>query len=109
MEDAIECFTATRQAVIAKEITKLHETIYRNSLENILLWLKEDAVRCKGEFVVVIQGEKTDQFDSVEAKRVLQILLKDHSVKESARLGSEILNGKKNDLYKLAMELKEKE
>ena len=108
MEDSIDCFGASRQAVIAKEITKLHETIYRDSLENILLWLKEDAVRCKGEFVVVIQGEKTDQFDSAEAKRVLQILLKDHSVKEAAKLASEIMQGSRNDIYKLAMQLKEK-
>jgi 16S rRNA (cytidine1402-2'-O)-methyltransferase len=107
MEDSIDCFGASRQAVIAKEITKLHETIYRDSLENILLWLKEDAVRCKGEFVVVIQGEKTDQFDSAEAKRILQILLKDHSVKDAVKLATEILNGKKNELYKIAMDLKE--
>lgn len=109
IEDAIVCFGKERQAVLAKEITKLHETIYRDSLENILLWLKEDAVRCKGEFVVVIQGEKTDQFDSVEAKRILQILLKEHSVKDAARLATEILNGKKNELYKIAMELKGQE
>lgn len=108
MEDSIDCFGASRQAVIAKEITKLHETIYRDSLENILLWLKEDAVRCKGEFVVVIQGEKTDQFDSAEAKKILQILLKDHSVKEAAKLTSEIMQGSRNDIYKLAMQLKEK-
>ena len=108
MEDSIDCFGVSRQAVIAKEITKLHETIYRDSLENILLWLKEDAVRCKGEFVVVIQGEKTDQFDSAEAKKILQILLKDHSVKEAAKLTSEIMQGSRNDIYKLAMQLKEK-
>lgn len=107
MQDSIDCFGAGRQAVIAKEITKLHETIYRDSLENIFLWLKEDTVRYKGEFVVVIQGEKTDQFDSVEAKRVLEILLKEHSVKDAASLAANILQGKKNELYKIAMELKD--
>ncbi len=107
MKDSIDCFGASRQAVIAKEITKLHETIFRDSLENILLWLQADSVRCKGEFVVVIQGERGAQFDSVEARRVLEILLRQHSVKDAVKLATEILNGKKNELYKLAMVLKE--
>ena len=38
IEDAISCFGSERQAVIAKEITKLHENIQRSTLTEILEW-----------------------------------------------------------------------
>ena len=58
---------------------------------------------------MVIQGDKTAQFDTQEASRILKVLLADHSVKEAVRLTSEIMQGNRNDIYKLAMELKERE
>jgi 16S rRNA (cytidine1402-2'-O)-methyltransferase len=109
IEDAISCFGSERQAVIAKEITKLHENIQRATLAEILEWLNSDRNLSKGEFVVVIQGDKADQFDTQEAKRILKILLAGHSVKEAAKLTSEIMQGNRNDIYKLAMDLKAKE
>jgi len=105
IEDAIICYGDERQAVIAKEITKRHENIQRGTLPKILDWLHSDKDLSKGEFVVVIQGDKTSQFDTQEASRILKILLADHSVKQAARLTSEIMQGNRNDIYKLAMDL----
>ena len=106
IEDAIICYGGERQAVIAKEISKRHENIQRGTLLGLLDWLHSDKDLSKGEFVVVIQGNKTTQFDIQEASRILKILLADHSVKEAARLTSEIMQGNRNDIYKLAMDLK---
>lgn len=106
IEDAIICYGDERQAVIAKEITKRHENIQRGTLPEILDWLHSDKDLSKGEFVVVIQGDKTSQFDTQEASRILKILLADHSVKQAARLASEIMQGNRNELYNLAMDLK---
>ena len=106
IEDAIICYGGERQAVIAKEITKRHENIQRGTLAGLLDWLRSDKDLSKGEFVVLIQGDKTSQFDTQEASRILKILLVDHSVKEAARLASEIMQGNRNDVYKLAMDLK---
>ncbi len=106
MEDAIICYGGDRQAVIAKEISKQHENIQRGTLAGLLQWLHSDKDLTKGEFVVVIQGDKTSQFDTQEASRILKILLVDHSVKQAARLTSEIMQGNRNDIYKLAMDLK---
>ena len=55
---------------------------------------------------MIIQGNKTSQFDTQEASRILKILLADHSVKQAARLASEIMQGNRNEIYKLAMNLK---
>ncbi len=105
IEDTIICYGGKRQAVIAKEITKQHENIQRGTLPELLDWLHSDKDLSKGEFVVVIQGNKTSQFDTQEASRILKILLADHSVKQAARLTSEIMQGNRNDIYKLAMDL----
>lgn len=107
MEDAISCYGGERQAVIAKEITKRHENIQRGTLAGLLEWIHSDKDLSKGEFVVVIQGDKTSQFGTQEAGRILKILLADHSVKEAAKLTSEIMQGNRNDIYKLAMSLKD--
>ena len=106
IEDTIICYGGERQAVIAKEITKRHENIQRGTLAELLDWLRSDKDLSKGEFVVVIQGDKMSRFDTQEASRILKILLVDHSVKEAARLASEIMQGNRNDVYKLAMDLK---
>ena len=107
IEDAIICYGDERQAVIAKEISKRHENIQRGRLSGLLAWLHSDKDLSKGEFVVVIQGDKMSQFDTQEASRILKILLADHSVKQAARLTGEIMQGNRNDIYKLAMDLKD--
>lgn len=44
-----------RNIVLAKEITKIHETFYRNTLENIISEL-ENEERIRGEFVILVEG-----------------------------------------------------
>ncbi len=109
MEATITCFGGQRQAVIAKEITKLHEKIRRGTLAELMRWLHSDKDLSKGEFVIVIQGAKEISLDKLEARRILKILLADRTFKEAIRLTSEITRGKKNDIYKLALELKKDE
>ncbi len=106
IETAIACFGSERQAVIAKEITKLHEKIRRGTLAELMGWIHSDRDLGKGEFVVVIQGAKEISLDKLEARRILKILLAERTFKEAIKLTSEITRGKKNDIYKLAMELK---
>ncbi len=105
VEDVIICFGAKRQAVIAKEMSKQHEHIQRGTLQGLLDWLCSDKSLSKGEFVVLIEGCKTMPFDTQEASRILKILLADHSATQAARLTSEIMQGNRNDIYKLAMDL----
>lgn len=44
-----------RNIVLAKEITKIHETFNRNTLENIISEL-ENEERIRGEFVILVEG-----------------------------------------------------
>jgi 16S rRNA (cytidine1402-2'-O)-methyltransferase len=45
-----------RQMVVMRELTKLHETLYRGTVEEVTEQLKNDTV--KGEFVVVLAPQK---------------------------------------------------
>ena len=50
-----------RQMVVAKELTKTFETFYSGKALDCLTWLEADANHQRGEFVLMIAGEKQDQ------------------------------------------------
>jgi 16S rRNA (cytidine1402-2'-O)-methyltransferase len=105
LEDMIACLGENRIATIARELTKKFETIHRDSLQNLLSWLTEDPIRQKGEFVLLVQGIQYERASKTESTRVLNILLQTLTVKDAVNIAAEILQVKKNTLYKLALEL----
>jgi 16S rRNA (cytidine1402-2'-O)-methyltransferase len=100
-------FEGTRQVVFARELTKLFEEIHRCPLADAMAWVKADAHREKGEFVVLLEGAApgADAGDA-EAERILNILLAECSVKQAASLAAQITGRKKNALYDRALEIK---
>ncbi len=107
LDDMAQVFGNQRQAAIARELTKVHETILQGTLETLVLRVAEDENQRKGEFVVVIAGApKTTQTLDPEAERILQILVEELHLKQAAALASSITGEKRNKLYKRALELK---
>jgi 16S rRNA (cytidine1402-2'-O)-methyltransferase len=102
-----DAFEPARQVVFARELTKLFEEVHRCPLGEAMAWLKGDANRERGEFVVLVEGapEQTDAADA-EAERILQILLAECSVKQAANLAAQITGLKKNALYERALRMK---
>ncbi|WP_426192418.1 16S rRNA (cytidine(1402)-2'-O)-methyltransferase [Massilia sp. DWR3-1-1] len=103
----LAAFGPTRQIVFARELTKLFEEIHRCPLADADAWLRADAHREKGEFVVLVEGasEAGDAAD-LEAERILQILLAECSVKQAAHLAAQITGRKKNALYERALAIR---
>jgi 16S rRNA (cytidine1402-2'-O)-methyltransferase len=110
----VDCVTALaaafepqRQVVFARELTKLFEEIHRCTLGEAMAWVKADANRERGEFVVLVEGaaQATEALD-VEADRILNILLAECPVKQAAALAAQITGLKKNALYERALQLK---
>jgi len=56
LEDALEVF-GDRPAAIAKELTKIYESVRRGTLSELLANLEENP---KGEYVVLVAGEKRE-------------------------------------------------
>ncbi len=100
-------FEPTRQVVFARELTKLFEEIHRCPLGEALAWVKADAHREKGEYVVLVEGAVAgSDAEEIEAERILNILLAECSVKQAASLAAQITGRKKNALYDRALAIK---
>ena len=107
VEALIGVFEPTRQVVFARELTKLFEEIHRCPLAEALAWVKADAHREKGEYVVLLEGAVAgSDADELEAERILNILLAACSVKQAASLAAQITGRKKNALYERALVIK---
>ena len=92
--------------MVARELTKLFESVHSLPLGEALSWLEADPNRQKGEFVLLLSGCRDDGRD-LEAERVLRLLLADGlPVKQAARLAAAITGAAKNALYEQALALK---
>jgi 16S rRNA (cytidine1402-2'-O)-methyltransferase len=95
-----------RTLVIARELTKLFESIHSGPLTAALDWLQEDTNRQRGEFVLLLSGAPAGGDDG-EGERVLKLLLADGlPVKQAAKLTAAITGAAKNMLYERALALK---
>ncbi len=111
INDCVEALAAVfepgRQVVFARELSKLFEEIHRCELKDALAWVKADANRERGEFVVLVEGAAVqDDAQDAEAERILNILLAECSVKQAASLTAQITGRKKNALYERALQIK---
>ncbi|WP_019865269.1 16S rRNA (cytidine(1402)-2'-O)-methyltransferase [Methylovulum miyakonense] len=110
LEDMAAVLPLDREIVIARELTKLHETIVKTNLADALALVAREENMRKGEFVVIVDGavlEKTEQEVSPEQLRVLGILLKGCPLKTAVALAVEITGGRKKLLYQAALAMQE--
>lgn len=106
VEDLAAVLEPQREIVFARELTKLFEQIARVPLAEAVAWLKADANRQRGEFVLLVGPAPEGEGVSAEAQRVLKLLLGELPVKSAAKLAAEITGASKNALYDLALEWK---
>lgn len=95
-----------RTLVVARELTKLFETIESVPLAEAQAWLKADPNRQRGEFVLIVSGAPASADDG-EGERVLALLLDEGlPTKQAAKLAAQITGAAKNALYERALALK---
>ncbi len=98
-----------RQIVLAREITKLFETIHSCALRDAEAWLLSDSNQQRGEFVVLVSGAVPQPGLPAEARRVLETLLGELPLKQAVQLATQISGAGRNELYQLALQLKKPE
>jgi len=109
LADMVEIFGEDRQACIARELTKLHETITTKPLAELLAWVSDDSNQLKGECVLLVEGIKRQKDSSeTEINRVLSLLLNDLPVKKAAVITASLLEVSKNTAYDMALKLQQK-
>lgn len=104
-------FGAGRSAVLAREMTKIHEEIVSSSIGEILSSLNNATITVKGEMVVIVAGccnlRKVEEslVINITATELLKKILPCMSVKDAVSLAQQLTKLKSNDLYKLALSL----
>ena len=89
------------QILVAREMTKIHETFYRGTALEIKEQLDSSEFGTKGEFVLIVSAfeKHLEEGFSDEDKRIMELLWDSLPQKEALSLGSKILNKKRNFLY----------
>ena len=95
-----------RQVVLAREVTKLFETIHACRLSEAEAWLLSDSNQQRGEFVVLVSGAKPQKGLSADAINTLALLLEELPLKQAVQLAAKISGANRNELYERALEMK---
>ena len=98
--DAVAAFGADRPAVMARELTKLFETVLDGTLAQLSERVRADPDQRKGEFVLLVQGAGEDADAKVaEGRRVYAVLAKHLPPSTAAKLASELSGAPRKALY----------
>lgn len=96
-----------RLAVLARELTKLHETVLSGPLSELVARVAADENQRKGEFVLMLAGAAAAASDSdVELDRTLGVLLAELPVKQAADLAARLVGVNRNQAYRRALALR---
>ena len=107
--DLCEVLGGERQIVLAREISKLFETIHRCKLQDAEAWLMSDSNQQRGEFVVLVSGALPQQGLPDEAKHILELLLGELPLKQAVQLAAQISGANRNELYQRALQIRSPE
>ncbi len=111
VRDIARVYPADRRLAIARELTKLHETILRCRVADAPALIESDPYMEKGEFVLLLQGAPAQGSEdelTPEQTRVLKLLLEECSVKTAVALATKITGARKELAYRTALRLAEK-
>lgn len=107
LQDAERVFGAQQPILLARELTKQFETLYRASIAEVLSTLNLHPQQQRGEFVLIIlpQAQAGDAVDS-DWPAVLSKLMAELPLKQAVKLCAEITGAKKNEVYSYALKMK---
>ena len=101
-----EIFGPKRNVCLAKEISKIHETIITGDIDEIIYYLEESSDHQKGEFVVLVEGLYYKEIDEklILLNEIIPHLLKEMSASKAAKLAAKITSLDKETCYKAIIE-----
>jgi 16S rRNA (cytidine1402-2'-O)-methyltransferase len=103
LADLVVEFGADRPAVVARELTKAHETIYRGTLAVLAQQSENDANFQRGEITVVVQGapEVERGVDSELLRKAVELLSKELPPGRAAAIAAQLTGASRNEAYEL--------
>ena len=101
LADLALAFGGERRAAVARELTKLFETVYVDSLGALATRVRED-IEMRGEFVILVEGAADTVADDAEVTRIYGMLVAELDPKTAVMLTAKLTGRKRNDVYRLA-------
>ena len=100
LEDLAAAFGEARRGTIARELTKLFETVLDGTLADLRQRVGADANQRKGEFVLIVEGAGEDADAAVaEGKRLYAKLTEYLKPSQAAKLAAELSGAPRKALY----------
>jgi len=105
--DLATSFGGARRACIARELTKLHETIYRGTLAELAQSAAAEPLLQRGELTLIVQGapEARQATSAIALERALELLLRELPPSKAAALAAQLTGARRNEAYALALQL----
>ena len=97
-----------RRVVMARELTKLFESIHVCRLAEAAGWMAENPDRRRGEFVLIVEGADAPAADPGAARHILEELLGELPLSRAVELAASIGGAKKNPLSRMALDMKKR-
>ena len=103
-----DIFGANHEIFVARELTKIYETIYKDNVLSIIDRLESYPKEQKGEFVIILTSpvKKVEENDVLPINEALKLLLEELPLNQSVKLISSIFKKNKKEVYNQALELK---
>ena len=92
-----------RKISLCKEMTKIHEDVFRGKISEIIKDIENDQINLKGELVLVIEGAN-NKIDLNIDMQIKKEFLSKLSASDSAKLISMLTGKNKRDIYKKLIE-----
>ena len=98
---------AARAACVARELTKVHESLYRGDLAALLQIAAEDANFARGEITLVVAGAPAEQQsqDDGLARRALDLLAKELPPSRAAAVVAQLTGRRKSEIYAMTQRI----
>ena len=106
LEDIATSFGAERRAVVARELTKAHETIYRGTLGELAARAHREANFARGEITLVVQGATPAAASAVDQTlllRTVKLLSKELPPARAAAIAAQLTGATRAEAYALAV------
>lgn len=109
LAELVHSLGPARPATVARELTKLHESIYRGSLAELAEAAIRDANFARGEITLLVAGAAADNAtagDRPLLMRALRLLLEELPPARAAAIAAQLAGVRRSEAYELARQMR---
>jgi 16S rRNA (cytidine1402-2'-O)-methyltransferase len=108
LSELARSFGEQRAAVVTRELTKMHESVYRGTLGQLCAMARAEADFVRGEITLVVAGAAPRRDSSADHElltRALQLLLQELPPARAAAIAAQLAGATRSEAYELALRL----